>query len=112
VDTAAAAMTLDFDRPLGIIGKWNIDIYGDGSLVFIFTFTPNGGDGWIDVYENGVPNTASTGSFTYTATDKTVTATDRTKLPVTMGYTTAQDGNELVLNNFLGQALTVRGKRQ
>jgi uncharacterized protein YndB with AHSA1/START domain len=111
VDTAAAAMTLDFDRPLGLIGKWEIDIDGDGSLVFMLTFTPNG-YGWVDAYENGVPNAAVAGSFTYTATDRAVTTTHQQNRSMTMGYAAAQDGNELILNNFWDQGLTVRGKRQ
>jgi uncharacterized protein YndB with AHSA1/START domain len=111
VDTAAAAMTLDFDRPLGLIGTWGFDIDGDGSLVFVLTFTPNG-YGWVDVYENSVPNAAAAGSFTYTATDKAVTTTHRNNRGMTMEYAAAQDGNELILNNFWDQGLTVRGKRQ
>jgi hypothetical protein len=111
VDTAAAAMTLDFDRPLGIIGKWEIDINGDGSLVFVLAFTPNG-YGWVDVYQNGIPNTTAAGSFTYTATDKAVITTHQNNQTMTMGYAATEDGNELVLSNFWDQGLTVRGKRQ
>jgi hypothetical protein len=108
VNTGTAALTQTADNPLNLTGVWAIDIYGDGSLVYVETFGSEG-YGWVEMYDSGVREIA--GSFTYTFTDKTLTIKDASSSG-TMEYTVSPDGNTLYLNNFLGVPISVTGIRQ
>jgi hypothetical protein len=108
IGTDSTELRKESDRPLGLTGKWLIDVFGDKSAVFYYTFSPNM-TGHSTSYFNGALN--EDGNIYYEATSTRLTLRDGSD-SVSMDYVLSDNGKTLTLQNFLGQPVNVEGVRQ